>query len=117
VRVLRAHPGARAVEQDTVFAGGLDQPSGIAFYPPGPKPEWVYVAETNAVVRFPYRSGDVTARGEPETIVPRLTETTGGHWTRDIAFSADGTRMLVPVGSASNVAEGGEDERDRADGT
>jgi glucose/arabinose dehydrogenase len=113
--VLRAGDGARAAEQDSVFASGLDAPFGIAFYPPGPRPEWVYVAETNAVVRFPYRNGDVTARGEAETVVPRLTERAGGHWTRDIAFSLDGSRMLVSVGSASNVAEGNEDERDRAD--
>jgi glucose/arabinose dehydrogenase/cytochrome c2 len=115
VRVLRAPDGATAAQQDTVFASGLDEPSGIAFYPPGPRPEWVYVAETNAVVRFRYQNGDVTARAERETVVPRLTEKTGGHWTRDLAFSPDGSRMFVAVGSASNVAQGFADERDRAD--
>jgi glucose/arabinose dehydrogenase/cytochrome c2 len=115
VRVLRAADGATEAAQNEVFAAGLDKPFGIAFYPPGPEPKWVYVAETNAVVRFPYARGDMTSRGTPETIVPSLTEGTGGHWTRDVAFSSDGTQMFVSVGSGSNVAEGDSDERDRAD--
>jgi glucose/arabinose dehydrogenase/cytochrome c2 len=115
VRVLRAADGARAAERDEIFATGLDRPFGIALYPPGPHPKWLYVAETNAVVRFPYAGGDMTARGEAGTIVPSLTEAPGGHWTRDVAFSLDGKHMFVSVGSASNVAEGDSDERDRAD--
>jgi glucose/arabinose dehydrogenase/cytochrome c2 len=115
VRVLRAADGARAVERDSIFASGLDRPFGITFYPPGPDPKWVYVAETNAVVRFPYANGDMTARGEAQTIVPSLTDGQGGHWTRDVAFSLDGKQMFVSVGSGSNVAEGDSDERDRAD--
>jgi glucose/arabinose dehydrogenase len=115
VRVLRAADGTHAVERDSIFASGLDRPFGIAFYPPGPDPQWVYVADTNDVVRFPYRNGDVTARGPAQTIVPTLTGARQGHWTRDVAFSLDGRRMFVSVGSASNVAEGDSDERDRAD--
>jgi len=115
VRVLRAAEGARATEKDAIFASGLDRPFGIAFYPPGPEPKWVYVAETNAVVRFPYASGDMTARGAAQTLVPSLTDGQGGHWTRDVAFSVDGKQMFVSVGSGSNVAEGDSDERDRAD--
>ena len=115
VRVLRASDGARAVEKDSIFASGLERPFGIAFYPPGPDPRWVYVAETNAVVRFPYASGDMTARGGAQTLVPSLTHGEGGHWTRDVAFSLDGKQMFVSVGSGSNVAEGDSDERDRAD--
>jgi glucose/arabinose dehydrogenase len=105
IRVLRAADGAVHAEQVSVFATGVTRPFGIAFYPPGPEPHWVYVAETNAVVRFPYVSGDLVARGSPETIVPKLTDSGGGHWTRDVAFSTDGQRMFVSVGSASNVAE------------
>ena len=41
-----------------VFATGLDRPFGIAFYPPGPEPKFVYVGNTDSVVRFPYRNGD-----------------------------------------------------------
>jgi hypothetical protein len=115
VRVLRAADGVREAERSEVFATDLDRPFGIAFYPPGPDPKWVYVGETNAVVRFPYERGDMIARGGPETIVPSLTYALGGHWTRDVAFSSDGTQMFVSVGSGSNVAEGQTDERNRAD--
>jgi glucose/arabinose dehydrogenase len=88
------------------FATGLDRPFGIAFYPAGAEPEWVYVANNNSVVRFPYRNGDQKARGPAEIIVPKLSQTTNGHTTRDIAFSKDGKRLFISVGSGSNVAEG-----------
>jgi glucose/arabinose dehydrogenase len=104
IRVLRPTDGAREPSEATVFADGLSRPYGIAFYPPGPEPQFVYVAETDRVVRFPYRSGDLEAGGPAETVVAELPS--GGHWTRDIAFSPDGSRMYVAVGSDSNVAQG-----------
>jgi len=103
VRVIRAADGAAKPEKVEVFAQGLDEPFGIAFYPPGPDPKWVYVADTNAVLRFPYANGDLAARGEPEVIVKSLP--TGGHSTRDVIFSEDGSKMYVSVGSASNDAD------------
>jgi glucose/arabinose dehydrogenase len=102
VSVLRANGSAPAPL--SVFASGLTYPFGIAFYPPGPNPEWVYVGDTDAVVRFPYRNGDLTARGASETVVPHLP--VGGHHTRDVVFSPDGKTMYVSVGSGSNVADG-----------
>jgi len=104
IRVLRAKDGAAKASQIETFASGLDQPFGIAFYPLGGRPEWVYVANTNSVVRFPYQPGDLKARGTPEVVVPKLVQSRGGHSTRDIAFSSDGRTMLVSVGSGSNVA-------------
>jgi hypothetical protein len=103
VRVLRAADGASKPRQNTVFATKLDQPFGLAFYPQGPDPQWVYVANTNSVVRFPYRAGDLKARARPETIVRALP--TGGHFTRTLAFSRDGRQMFVSVGSAGNAGE------------
>ena len=104
ISVLRLAPGAAKPTQVASFAEGLDQPFGIAFYP-AVHPKWVYVANTDSVVRFPYQDGDLKARGPAQTVVPKLTQSPGGHWTRDIAFSPDGARMYVSVGSASNVAE------------
>ncbi len=103
VRVLR--PGADGASPSTIetFADHLSLPFGISFYPPGPEPEWVYIANTGSVVRFPYRNGDLKARGAPETIVADLP--IGGHATRDVAFSSDGKRMFVSVGSSSNAGE------------
>ena len=85
-----------------VFASGLTLPFGIAFYPPGPAPKYVYIANTDSLVRFPYVSGDLHARGGREVIIARIPSGRG-HWTRDVAFSRDGRTMFVSVGSASNV--------------
>ncbi len=104
VSVLRAAPGAVRATEVSTFAEGLEQPFGIAFYP-ADHPKWVYVANTNSVVRFAYVEGDLKARGPAQTVVAQLTAEEGGHWTRDIGFSPDGRRMYVSVGSASNVAE------------
>jgi glucose/arabinose dehydrogenase len=120
VRVLRAGDGAAKAETNQVFAEDLDRPFGIAFYPLGREPKWVYVAETGRVVRFPYVDGDLRARGKAQVVVPDLPSggllRGGGHWTRDVAFSRDGRKMFVSVGSHSNVQEGGSpDETRRAD--
>jgi glucose/arabinose dehydrogenase len=115
VRAVRGADGARESPRNEVFSGGLDRPFGLAFYPPGPDPKWLYVAQTNSVVRFAYRNGDLVKRGNAQAVVPSLTHDSGGHWTRDVAFSNDGTQMFISVGSASNVAEGGTDEHERAD--
>jgi glucose/arabinose dehydrogenase len=103
-RVVVLRPRGEAAPESSIFAAGLFAPFGIAFYPPGPDPEWVYVGNTDLVVRFPYRNGDLVARGPAHTIVPHLP--TGGHRTRDVVFSPDGQMMYVSVGSASNVGEG-----------
>lgn len=105
IRILRAADGADAPSENQVFADGLDRPFGIAFYPPGNHPQWLYVADNDSVVRFPYRDGDLRARGAAQIVVPRLTESRGGHSTRDVAFSPDGKRMFISVGSESNDAE------------
>jgi glucose/arabinose dehydrogenase len=100
------------------FATGLSQPFGIAFYPPGPNPKYVYVGNTGSVVRFPYSNGDLKASGPAEMIVPNIPSggrlTGGGHWTRDVIFSADGKKMFVSVGSHSNVTDDAQEVR-RAD--
>ncbi len=103
VSVLHPAPDGRTSASADVFAEGLNRPFGLAFYPSAKNPTWLYVAETNRVIRFKFRKGDVKARGAPEVVVSDLPA--GGHSTRDIAFSHDGGHMFVSVGSASNVAE------------
>jgi glucose/arabinose dehydrogenase len=104
IRVLRAADGAEQPTRNEIYARDLDQPFGIAFYPAGPRPKWIYVANNNSVVRFAYAVGDLQAHGHPQVMVPKLSDSTGGHSTRDIVFSRDGRRMLVSIGSLSNVA-------------
>jgi glucose/arabinose dehydrogenase/cytochrome c2 len=105
VMVLRPAVDGTKPTAVTTFAQGLLLPFGMAFYP-REHPRWLYVAETNRVVRYAYEAGDQQARGVPEIVVPQLSPTAGGgHFTRDLVFSLDGKRMFVSVGSASNVAE------------
>ena len=106
IRVLRAADGAWAPSVNQVFVEGLDRPFGIAFYPSNSSPQWIYIANNNSIVRFPYQNGDLKARGGRQLIVARLSESHGGHTTRDIAFSRDDKRMFISVGSGSDVAEG-----------
>jgi glucose/arabinose dehydrogenase len=119
----------RAAQQGTFYGGtfterGLDKPFGMAFFSDpaaaGPGPQWLYVASTDAVVRFPYQVGDLRARGAPQKLAALPGGGLlrgGGHWTRDLAFSLDRTRMFVSVGSHSNVEDPDVTpaEHDRAD--
>ncbi len=105
-RVSLLHPaadGSRTASRD-IYVRGLKQPFGLALYPDAQHPQWLYIAESNRVIRYPYQTGDVAPRGAAQIVVAQLP--TGGHFTRDIAFSADGTQMFVSVGSGSNIAEG-----------
>ena len=99
-------PDGKAQTVSTFATGGLNLPFGINFYP-ATNPKWVYVGNTDSVVRFPYKSGDLVATGPAETIVPQLPGFAqlrgGGHWTRDVVFSKDGTKLFVSVGSGSNI--------------
>jgi glucose/arabinose dehydrogenase len=99
VIVLRDANKDGVAEERFVFSDKLSQPFGMAFYK-----DWFYVANTNSIVRFKYRSGQTAAESEPE----RLVELTPGgynqHWTRNILFSPDGSKMYVSIGSATNVS-------------
>jgi glucose/arabinose dehydrogenase len=124
VSVLRDADGDGKPETRQAFFTSQEReqmplPFGIGFYPLGNNPKWVYVACTDKVVRFPYKSGDLTASGPPEIVVDTIPGygrlRGGGHWTRDIDFSRDGKTMFVSVGSRTNVDEKNEEsERLRA---
>jgi glucose/arabinose dehydrogenase len=120
IKVFRGVGQNGKAAQTETFATGLTQPFGIAFYPPGPNPQWVYVGNTDSVVRFPYHTGDLKASGASQKIadLPGGGHLRGGgHWTRDIAFSKDGKKMFVSVGSHSNNddTDTHPEEKDRAD--
>jgi glucose/arabinose dehydrogenase len=119
IKVFRGIRGDGKAAQVEVFATGLHQPFGIAFYPLE-DPQWIYVGNTDSVVRFPYHTGDLKARGAAQKIADlpgggRLRG--GGHWTRDIAFSKNGKKMYVSVGSYSNNndTDSHSEEKNRAD--
>jgi glucose/arabinose dehydrogenase len=101
IKIFRGITGDSKPKETSTFATGLNAPFGIAFYPPGPNPQYLYIGNTDSVVRFPYRNGDLKATGAAETMISGIP--TGGHSTRDVAFSLDGKKMFVSVGSRSNV--------------
>jgi glucose/arabinose dehydrogenase len=105
IRILRAPDGNTTPSTNEIYASGLNQPFGIALFPNGDNPQWIYVADTDGVMRFPYHPGDIKAAAKPETVVTQLPHGYG-HSTRDIVFTKDNKRMLISVGSESNDAEG-----------
>lgn len=105
IKVFRSSTGKQA-DTVSVFAAQLDRPFGFAFWPAGPNPRYLYVANVNSIVRFPYHNGDLVAGAPAEVVVPRLTAESGSHSSRTLVFSADGKTMYLSIGSASNVAEG-----------
>ncbi len=105
VRLLRDTKGAGKADFETVFVDNLNQPFGLAFYPPK-DPQYIYIANTNSVIRFPYHPGDIHPQSKGETLINDLPG--GGyhqHWTRNLLFSPDGKKLYVSVGSESNVGE------------
>src|SRR6266481_7476750 len=119
IKVLRDSKNTGKPETIETFAEqDLNKPFGIAFYPPGNDPQFLYVANTDGVIRFPYRNGDLKARGPAEKLGAHLSGgaarlRSGGHWTRDIVFSPNGKKMYVSIGSRSNVSDNAT-EADRA---
>lgn len=89
--------GRGRADRVVIYASGLNRPHGLAFFR-----GFLYVAETDAVVRYAYRPGELTA-DKPEVVVRKLPSG-GGHWTRTIAFGPDG-KMYVSVGSSCNACE------------
>lgn len=115
VTVLRDADGDGRAELREVFAKDLNDPFGIAFYPPGDSPTHVYIANTDSVVRFEYKPGATKATGKPQKLIGNIPGGAGplgggGHWTRDIVFSQDGKKLYLSVGSKSN----NNDDKDEA---
>lgn len=100
IKIIRGYKNGKP-ENVSTFATGLPGAFGIAFYPLGGHPQWLYVGNTQSLVRIPYHDGDLKATGPAETLVGGIPR--GGHSTRDIVFSKDGKRLFLAVGSASNV--------------
>ena len=100
IKIFRGMTPDGKPQQTSTFISGLDGPFGIAFYPPGPNPQWVYIGNESSLVRIPYQNGDLQSRNKPEKL---LDLPSGGHSTRNVRFSPDGKTMFIAVGSNSNV--------------
>ncbi|HMG36946.1 MAG TPA: sorbosone dehydrogenase family protein [Blastocatellia bacterium] len=98
ITILRDSNSDGKVDEKFVFAEGLKQPFGMAFWK-----DYFYVGNTNAVVRFKYRPGQTKAEGTPEKIADLPGEGYREHWTRNLIFNPSGSKLYVTVGSKSNV--------------
>jgi glucose/arabinose dehydrogenase len=110
ITLLRDADGDGVAETRSVFLEGLHSPFGMALVG-----DDFYVADSDAILKFPYRAGDtkITTPGVKLADLPAGTR--NHHWTKDLAASPDGTKLYATVGSNSNVGENGiEAETNRA---
>jgi glucose/arabinose dehydrogenase len=101
ITLLRDADGDGVAEQKTVFLQGLHSPFGMALIGND-----FYVANADAVVRFPYQAGQTQVRAAPVKVTD-LPAGINHHWTKGLVASADGRKLYASVGSNSNVAENG----------
>ncbi|MEP7311759.1 MAG: sorbosone dehydrogenase family protein [Pseudomonadota bacterium] len=104
ITLLRDTDGDGVAETKSVFADELNSPLGLALVGND-----LYVANTDAVVKFSYAPGDTRLAGPAIKVTDLPGGTINHHWTKNIIASGDGTKLYATVGSNSNVAENGMD--------
>lgn len=110
ITLLRDADGDGVAELRTTFLSGLSSPFGMVLVG-----NVLYVANTDALVRFPYATGDTVITAAPVKVADLPAGPINHHWTKNVVASADGSRLYVAVGSNSNAAENGIDaENERA---
>ena len=105
ITLLRDADGDGVAETRSAFLQSLNSPFGMALVG-----DTLYVANTDAVVRFPYTKGATRIGAVGERVASLPAGPRNHHWTKDVIASRDGTRLYATVGSNSNVAEHGMDE-------
>lgn len=101
ITLLRDADGDGVVDEQSVFAAGLNQPFGMALVD-----GYFYIANTDAVIRYRYAPDALSLSGQAETVLELpYHAAANGHWTRSLAVSPDGTKLYVAVGSVSNIPE------------
>jgi len=107
IRILRDTNGDGVADEKPIFTQQTAQPYGLAFHPDG----WLYVGNTDSVVRFPYKNGETSTEAKPEFISKLTAGGYNQHWTRNLLFSPDSKKLYVTVGSSCNTCEEGEEIR------
>ena len=102
ITLLRDTDGDGVADVKTPFMTGLNSPFGMVLFD-----GQLYIADTDALVRVPYREGETKITARPEKVVP--LNPAGNHWARNVIASGDGQTLFVSVGSSSNIAENGMD--------
>jgi glucose/arabinose dehydrogenase len=110
ITLLRDTNGDGKADTRSKFIEGLNSPFGIALVG-----DTLYVANTDAVLSFPYKTGDTQITSKGTKVYDLNAEAPNMHWTRNLTASPDGKKLYIAVGSNSNIAENGlETERSRA---
>jgi len=110
ILLLRDADGDGVAETRLPFIEGLSSPLGMALVGND-----LYVANSDALVRYPYKEGDTKISAGPVKVVDLPAGTINHHWTKNVIANADGSKLYVTVGSNSNVGENGiEAEQGRA---
>jgi glucose/arabinose dehydrogenase len=110
ITLLRDTDGDGVPDVRSVFLDHLNSPFGVALVGND-----LYVANTDAIVRYPYASGDIKITAPGTTLTPLPGGPIDHHWTKSLAASPDGSLLYVGVGSNSNITENGmEAEKNRA---
>ncbi|MRW92346.1 sorbosone dehydrogenase family protein [Duganella sp. FT80W] len=110
ITLLRGLDGKGGAQSRSVFIKGLNSPFGMALVG-----KYLYVADTDAVLRFPYQQGDTSISVAGTKVMDLPAGTINHHWTKNLVASPDGKYLYATVGSNSNVAENGMDaEQGRA---
>lgn len=102
ITLLRDTDGDGVAETRSVFLSGLHSPFGMALVGND-----FYVADSDALLRFPYREGETAIAGKGVKVADLPAGTINHHWTKNVIASRDGSKLYVTVGSNSNVAENG----------
>ncbi len=107
IMLLRDGDGDGRAERRIPLLWGLNQPVGMLYLS-----GWLYVANTDELVRYPFQPGDTAIMAPPRRVLELPSGGYNNHWTRNVVANADGSRLYVTVGSATNVDEEGMDARD-----
>ena len=107
IMLLRDADGDGTAERRIPLLWGLNQPVGMLYLD-----GWLYVANTDALVRYPFQPGDTAIQTVPRRVLELPAGGYNNHWTRNVVANADGSRLYITVGSATNVDEERIDEKD-----
>src|SRR6185312_12951597 len=102
ITLLRDTNGDGVADQRKVFISGLNSPFGMTL-----SGDTLYVADTDAVLRFPYHDGETSISEKGEKIVDLPAGRINHHWTKNVIANADGSKLYVTIGSNSNAGENG----------
>ncbi len=103
ITLLRDTNGDGVADQRSVLLSGLNSPTGMALMG-----DWLYVGNTDALVRYPFKPGETRITAKPEKILDLPGG--GNHWARNVIAGTDEKRLFVSIGSSSNIAENGLDK-------